>query len=64
VHAYNNGDERAISNVKVIQKVSVQFKSEKGVHQFTMIRSVYGTIRENSGKIYDAFSFMTQYITE
>lgn len=60
----NNGAERAIRNVKVKQKVSGQFRSEKGAQQFAIIRSVYDTIRKNNGKVFDALSLITNYVPE
>ncbi len=60
----NNGAERAIRNVKVKQKVSGQFRSEKGAAQFAIIRSVYDTIRKNNGKAFDALSLVANYVPE
>lgn len=42
----NNGLERTIRNIKIKQKVSGQFRSEKGAQQFAIILSVYDTIRK------------------
>lgn len=39
----NNGSERAIRNVKVKQKVSTMFKSEEGINNYAIIRSVFDT---------------------
>ena len=60
----NNGAERAIRNVKVKQKVSGQFRSENGAHQFAVIRSVYDTIRKNNGNTFDALSLITKFVPE
>ena len=60
----NNGAERAIRNVKVKQKVSGQFRSQKGAYQFAVIRSIYDTIRKNNGKAFDALSLVAQFIPE
>jgi transposase len=60
----NNGAERAIRNVKVKQKVSGQFRSEKGAQQFAVIRSVYDTIRKNNGKAFEALSFVANFVPE
>lgn len=60
----NNGAERAIRNVKVKQKVSGQFRSENGAHQFAIIRSVYDTIRKNNGKAFDALSLVAKFTPE
>lgn len=43
VPSHNNGSEKAIRNVKVKQKISGQFKSEKGANAFAIIRSVIDT---------------------
>ncbi len=40
----NNASERAIRNIKVKQKVSGQFKSDKGAYIFFVFRSVTDTI--------------------
>ena len=56
VPADNNGSERAIRNVKVKQKVSGQFKSDKGAKAFAIIRSIIDTAIK-SGK--DLFSELT-----
>jgi len=60
----NNGSERAIRNVKVKQKVSGQFRSEKGAQQFAIIRSVYDTIRKNDGKTFNTFSLLANFVPE
>lgn len=48
----NNGTERAIRNVKVKQKVSGQFKSEKGADSFAVIRSVIDTLIKNDMNVF------------
>lgn len=47
----NNASERAIRNIKVKQKVSGQFKSEKGADNFCVIRSVVDTLIKRSQKV-------------
>jgi len=50
VPPYNNGSERAIRNIKVKQKVSGQFRSEKGAQNFAVLHSIVdSTIK--SGKL-------------
>ena len=39
----NNGSERAVRNVKVKQKISTMFKSELGITNYAIIRSVFDT---------------------
>ena len=39
----NNGSERAIRNIKVKQKISGQFRSDKGAFDFAVIRSIIDT---------------------
>jgi hypothetical protein len=51
----NNASERAIRNVKVKQKVSGQFKTEKGAQIYAVIRSVTDTCIKNGQNILDAF---------
>jgi len=50
----NNGSERAIRNVKVKQKISGQFKSEKAAQNFAMIRSVIDTTIKNGKNVLEA----------
>jgi transposase len=51
----NNGSERAIRNVKVKQKVSGQFKTQKGAEIYAIIRSVTDTCIKNGQNILAAF---------
>lgn len=51
----NNGSERAIRNVKVKQKISGHFKTEKGAQIFAIIRSVTDTCTKNGQNIFEAF---------
>ena len=55
VPPYNNASERAIRNVKVRQKVSVQFKTENGAQFYMVIRSVTDTCIKNRQKVLAAF---------
>ena len=48
VPADNNGSERAIRNVKVKQKVSGQFKTDKGAMQYAMNRSIIDTLNKQN----------------
>ena len=50
----NNGSERAIRNLKVKQKVSVQFKSLEGVKKFAILRSITDTAIKNRQKVLNA----------
>lgn len=45
----NNGSERAIRNIKVKQKVSGGFRSERGAEVFAILRSVFDTIIKKGG---------------
>ena len=51
----NNGSERAIRNVKVKQKISGQFKTERGAQIYAIIRSVTDTYIKNEQNILFAF---------
>ena len=55
VPADNNASERAIRNVKVKQKVSGQFKTEKGAQIYAVIRSVTDTCIKNQQNILGDF---------
>jgi transposase len=50
----NNGSERAIRNVKVKQKVSTFFKSEQGIKNYAIIRSVIDTCTKRKINFLDA----------
>lgn len=51
----NNASERAIRNIKVKQKVSGQFKTERGAQIYAIIRSVTDTCIKNSQNVLGAF---------
>jgi transposase len=48
----NNGSERAIRNVKVKQKVSGQFKSQKGARQYAVGRSIIDTANKQGKNVH------------
>lgn len=50
----NNSSERAIRNVKVKQKVSTMFKSETGINNYAVIRSVFDTCIKRDIPIFEA----------
>lgn len=50
----NNASERAVRNIKVKQKISGQFKSEKGAQRFAVIRSVIDTFIKNKLNVLDS----------
>lgn len=54
VPADNNGSERAIRNVKVKQKVSGQFKSNKGAENFVVVRTIVDTAIKNKQNVVEA----------
>ena len=47
----NNASERNIRNIKVKQKISGQFKSEKGAENFCVIRSIVDTLIKKSQNV-------------
>lgn len=49
----NNASERAIRGVKVKQKVSGQFKTSRGAHQFAMNRSIIDTDRKQDKRVHE-----------
>jgi len=54
---HNNGSELAIRNVKVKQKVSGGFRSERGAEIFAILRSVVDTIIKKGGEPFDSIRF-------
>ena len=56
----NNGSERAIRNVKVKQKISGQFKTEKGAKEFAVIRSIIDTTIKNGQNVLEALSLIAK----
>ena len=57
----NNGSERAIRNVKVKQKVSTMFKSETGITNYAIIRSVFDTCTKRNIPALQACKIINQY---
>lgn len=53
----NNGSERAIRNIKVKQKVSGGFRSERGAEIFAVLRSVFDTIIKKGGNPFETIRF-------
>lgn len=60
----NNGSERAIRNVKVKQKISGQFKTERGAQIYAIIRSVTDTCIKNEQNILSAFKTIAKLQAE
>ncbi len=56
----NNASERAIRNVKVKQKISGQFKTEKAARNFAKIRSVIDTTVKNGQNVLQALSLIAK----
>ncbi len=57
----NNSSERAIRNVKVKQKVSTMFKSELGIKNYAIIRSVFDTCSKRNTPVLQACKIINQY---
>jgi transposase len=53
----NNGSEQAIRNVKVKQKVSGSFRSERGSEIFAILRSVIDTTLKKGGNPFETIRF-------
>ena len=57
----NNASERAIRNVKVKQKISGQFKSNKTAQNFAKIRSVIDTTIKNGMNVLQALMLIANF---
>ena len=53
----NNGSELAIRNIKVKQKVSGSFRSERGSEIFAILRSVFDTTIKKGGNPFETMRF-------
>ena len=53
----NNGSERAIRNVKVKQKISGHFRSERGAEMYAILQSVFDTFIKRGADPYKQISF-------
>ena len=53
----NNGSERSIRNVKIKQKVSGSFRSERGSEIFAILRSVFDTTIKKGGNPFETIRF-------
>jgi transposase len=60
VPADNNASERAIRNVKVKQKISGQFKTERTAKNFAKIRSVIDTSIKNGMNVVEALTLIAK----
>lgn len=56
----NNGSERAIRNIKVKQKISGQFKSQKGANSFAVLRSVIDTVIKSEQNVFNALTLLAK----
>ena len=54
---HNNGSELAIRNIKVKQKVSGSFRTERGSEIFAILRSVFDTTIKKGGNPFDTIRF-------
>ena len=59
----NNGSERAIRNLKVKQKVSGGFRSDRGSEIFAVLRSVVDTIIKKGGNPSESIRFAINVAT-
>jgi len=60
----NNGTERSIRNVKVKQKVSGQFKSDKGAQMYAINRSVIDTIIKSRQNVLDGLALIANFVSD
>lgn len=60
----NNGSERAIRNVKVKQKISGFFKTEKGAQTFAINRSIIDTIIKSGNNVLNGLNCLAAYIPD
>ena len=56
----NNASERAIRNIKVKQKISGQFKTERAAQNFAKIRSVIDTTIKNGMNVLEALALIAK----
>jgi len=56
----NNASERAIRNVKVKQKISGQFKTDRSAQNFAQIRSVIDTTIKNGMNVLNALTLIAE----
>lgn len=64
VPADNNASERAIRNIKVKQKISGQFLSQKNAMGFAIIRSVIDTAIKNGANIFNSLKLVANLAPE
>jgi transposase len=64
VPADNNGSERCIRNVKVKQKISGQFKSEKGAEIYAINRSVIDTIIKSKQNVLRGLNVIANFYSD
>lgn len=57
----NNASERDIRNVKVKQKISGQFKTERTAQNFAMIRSIIDTTIKNGMNVLEALNLIAKF---
>ena len=57
----NNASERAVRNIKVKQKISGQFKSQKGAERFAIIRSIIDTLTKNNLNVLGALNAFANF---
>ena len=60
----NNGSERAIRNLKVKQKISGQFKSEKGAEIYAINRSVIDTIIKSNKNVLQGLNLIANFTSD
>ena len=56
----NSGSERTIRNIKIKQKISGQFKTEKGAKGFAIVQSIIDTVIKSGQNVMEALTLIAK----